>query len=153
MASLPAFNGRGDEIIKTSMSERRGTVGSILAAKAATGVGTVLDVAKYRHVMVAIIGADSPNLTVKAQGSPLMSNDANLDFSAAADGTNPWDYIGMYDAEDGQFIDGDTGIVFAGSGDVRLFVINTDALRSLNFSVTARSAGNVTVKAYPVTNQ
>jgi len=134
------------------LSERSGTVAACLSAKAATGVGTVVDVSKYRNILVAVIGASSPNLTVKCQGSPLMSGDANLAFGSAASDTNPWDYVGMYDLEDGSFIDGDTGIAFTGSGDVRLFKVNTDALRSLNFNVTARAAGSVTVNVYPVTN-
>lgn len=110
-----------------------------------------MDVSQYRFIGVAVIGASSPNLTVKCQGSFLMSYDPNLDFTAAASATNPWDYVAMDDLQDGMTrLTGDTGVVFGGSNDCQIFKVNTDSLRSLNFQVTARAAGNVTIIAFPI---
>jgi len=117
-------------------------------AKATTGVGTPFDVSQYRHISVVIAGASSPSLTIKPQASFLDVDDPNLNFGAAQSVTNPWDYVGMYDLEDGSFIDGDTGIAFSGAADVRQFIINTDGIQTLNLNVTAISGGNVSVFIY-----
>lgn len=135
------------------MPKRLGAQTTVMSAKAATGIGTNINVAPYRHIGIAIIGASSPDLTVKCVGSYLMSGDANLDFSASASATNPWDFVGMYDLQTGNFIAGDTGIVFSGTADVTQYMVNTDCLRTLNFKVTARVAGSVTVIAFPMDNQ
>lgn len=124
-----------------------------MLVKAANGVGTSLDVSPYRHIGIAIVGASSPALTVKCQGSFFMKTDAGLDFSTTPSAANPWDYVGMDDLQDGSFIPGDTGIPFTGSNDVRQFKVNTDELRTLNFIVSGYSAGNVTIYAFPISNQ
>lgn len=123
---------------------------TILNAAAAAGVGTELDVSQFKHIGVAIIGAGGANLTVKCQGS--VDVPANVAFGTAPSVSNIWDYVGMYDLEDGSFIDGDTGVALA-SNDVRQFTVNADELRTLCFEVTARVAGNVTVIAFPMNNQ
>jgi len=128
-----------------------------MSAKAATGIGTSVDVSPYQQVSVVIAGSALADLTVKCKGSFLMSTDTNLDFSAAQSVTNLWDTIAMYDLQNGgdgtnpgTIIAGDTGIVFTGSADVRQFILNTDGLRTINFDVTARVAGNVSVFAFPI---
>lgn len=122
-----------------------------MSAKAATGVGTEVDVSNYGKVMVAIATASSGNLTVKACGS--MEAPGGVDFSAAASPSNPHDFVSMKDLEDAANVDGDTGFVVAGTDDCRQFEINTTGLRTLNFNVTARSAGSVTVIVYPIENR
>lgn len=130
---------------------RHGAQATILSAKATTGVGTTLDVSRYRFIGIAIIGANSPNATVKCKGSFLMSTNAALDFAAAQSAANPWDNVAIDDLQDGSTrVAGDTGVVFVGSNDVRQFKVNTDALRSLNFDVTAIAAGDITVIAFPI---
>ena len=51
----------------------------------------------------------------------------------------------MIDLNDGTPINGDTGFVVTGTDDFRLFEVNINGLDFLNFNVTARSAGAVTV--------
>jgi hypothetical protein len=121
-----------------------------MSAKAATGVGTDVPVDQFKHVGVCII-MNGFTGTIKAQGSFEPVED--VDFSAAAGITNFWDYVGMYDYQDGAFVPGDTGLTGSTTTDVRLFTINTNELRSINFHVTARSAGSVTVYTFPVNNQ
>jgi len=133
------------------MNQRQGAQATILSAKAATGFGTPLDVSKYRFIGIAIAGATLPNLTVKCQGSFLMKVDPNLDFTTAQSVSNLWDYIAVDDLQDGMTrIEGDTGIAFAGTADVRMFKVNVDQLRTINFHVTAYVAGAVTVIAFPI---
>jgi hypothetical protein len=116
----------------------------ILDAKAATGIGTPIHVQDADKVVLSLGTASSANLTVKFQGS--VSEDMP-DFSAAQSVSNHWDYVEVVDIEDGTAIDGDAGIAPAGTDDFRLFNANVDGLKWLCASVTARSAGSVTVKA------
>ncbi len=132
------------------MPSRRGKQSTILNAKAAAGYGTPLDVADYQYIGLAIAGHDTADLTVKVQGSFLMSVDTALDFESAPDQANLWDYIAIDDLNDGMTrIAGDTGIVFSGD-DVRLFKVNVDQLRTLNLQVSARTGGKVTAVAFPL---
>jgi len=131
---------------------------TIFDAKATTGVSTAQSVVGSDNVMVTIVGIDSPDLTIKCQGSMGASLASTiLDgvppvFSTAQSVTNMWDYVAMYDLEDGAFVDGDTGVVFSGSADTRQFIINTEPLLWVSFQVTARSAGNVSVVMLAVNN-
>lgn len=119
-----------------------------MTAKAATWVGNTINVTDYRNAVVKIGTASSANLTVKCQGaiaSPLTSEVAP-NFASAQSVANHWDYVQMIDQQDGNPVSGDTGFVVTGTDDFRLFAINIDNLDFLNFNVTARSAGSVTIE-------
>lgn len=122
---------------------------NILDAKAATGIGTTLDVRDFTHVTLAFGTASSANLTVKFQGAIALpaSPTTPPDFSAAQTVANNWDYVEVVDLEDGAAIDGDTGVACAGTDDFRLFSLNTQGLDYINCNVTVRSAGSVSVNA------
>lgn len=101
----------------------------------------------FRNAVVKIGTASNANLTVKAQGAvanPTTEYTAP-DFASAQSVANHWDYIQMIDLEDGAPIDGDTGFVVTGTDDFRNFELNVNSLDYINFNVTARSAGSVTV--------
>lgn len=114
-------------------------------AKAATGAGLAMNVREYRHIVVSIAtdGGGTAALTCKCQGSiqPTAPTWAN-----AQSVTNHYDFIAMYDYQDGSITVGDTGFVVATADDYRLFIVNVDGLEWINFRVTARTAGSVTVK-------
>jgi hypothetical protein len=116
---------------------------TILDAKDATGTGLTADVASWQHLVLQVGSASSANLTIKVQGS--MGNDAPT-FSSAQSVSNHWDYIQCVDLEDGSLLDGDTGLAFSGTDDFRHIEVNVNGLKFLNVTVTARSAGSVTVK-------
>jgi hypothetical protein len=122
----------------------------ILDAKGATGIGTPMEVSDFAHLILSLATATSANLTVKFQGS--IQHDMP-DFNAAQSVTNMWDYIQVKDLEDGSSIDGDVGIAPAGTDDFRQFELNVNALKWICAVVTARSAGSVTVKCKPFSNQ
>ena len=122
---------------------------TILDAKAATGVGLSINVKDFRHLVVIIGTADNANLTVKAVGS--IEEDAP-NFASAQAVDNMYDFIEMVDYQDGAKIAGDTGIAPAGTDDFRILELNTNGLKWLNFRVTARVAGNVTVKLLAFSN-
>ena len=124
-----------------------------MSAQAATGTDTtngMVEVSDYRHVLVAIIGATNPNLTIKCKGS---LDTTKPTITSAQTVSNIWDTVGMYDLQSGAFIAGDTGIVFTGTNDVTQYMVNTEGLYWLGFDVTAYAAGNVTVKLLAVTAQ
>ncbi len=115
----------------------------LLDAKATTGIDRVAEVSDFRHAVLYVSGSGSANLTVKFQGSLL---EAKPNFTAAQSTANPWDYVQIKDLQNGATVDGDTGVVFAGSNDVRQFEVNTNGLEWLTANVTAIAAGNVTVE-------
>lgn len=120
-----------------------------MSAKAATGVGTAIDVADYRHIVLQFSTASSANLTIKFAGS---ASATAPDFSAAQSLSNHWDYVSAYDYEDANIIEGDTGITLTGTDDNRTLLVNTDGLHYINANITARSAGSVTLVAVGYTN-
>ena len=120
---------------------------TLFNAKAATGVSGAIPVEYYRHLMVTIAGNATANLTVKCQGSLgiTVANDAAPTFSSAKSVANMWDYVAMYDYQDGSLVAGDTGVAFAAAADVRNFLINVDGLKWLSLEVSTYTAGEVTV--------
>ena len=113
-------------------------------AQAGTGVGNVLNVRDFRHVTIYIAtdGGGDAALTVKCQGS---ISDVAPAWGSAATAAIRWEYVGMYDLNDAALTAGDTGFVVATADDYKMYTVNTDGLESLNFRVTARSAGEVSV--------
>lgn len=118
----------------------------ILSAANATGPGNSILVEDYDTVMLSFAtdGGEDAALTVKVQGS-IQSSAPN--FAETQSATNHWDYVEVVDVEDGSLIDGDTGIAVATADDYRLLKINTNGLKWMTVNVTARSEGEVTVKA------
>lgn len=116
---------------------------TILSAKAATGVGRSINVKDFRHCVLSFDTADSGSGTTKIQGSIL---EAAPDFTAAQTAANQWDYVQIKDLEDGSSVDGDTGVVVAGTDDHRQFEVNINGLTWLTANVTAYAAGSITVK-------
>jgi hypothetical protein len=121
---------------------------NVFAAKATTGTGTAHKMESYDRIFFRFGSAASANLTVKFQVS--MSN-AQPDFSASQSATNHWDYVDVIDAQNGASIDGDTGVALTGTDDFRLFEANAGAARWVCATITARSAGNLTLDTYGVT--
>jgi hypothetical protein len=120
-------------------------------AQDATGAGTALDVSKYRHIIVDIAtdGGSDAALTCQCQGT-LQTTAPTWTAGPTVD--NMWDYIHMWDLENATGVDGDTGFVVATADDYRIFMINVDGLEWVNFRVTARTQGEVTVTGKAFSN-
>lgn len=123
----------------------------VLTAKATTGVGTTLDISKYKDVMLQLVAANATSATIKIQGS---LSDTAPDFSATQTAANHWDYVGSYDLNDpSSLIAGDTGITFVAvtiADSCRNLIVNIDGVRWLNIVVTAISGGDVTANAFVI---
>ena len=122
---------------------------TVLNAKAATGIGQLINVKDFRHIIVAIGTANSANLTVKCVGS---IEETYPDFTAAQAVGNMYDFLEIVDYQDGSKIAGDTGIAFTGTDDFRLFEINTNGLEWCTLQITAYVAGNITGKVLAFRN-
>lgn len=125
---------------------------TILDAQGATGAGNMIDVSDFRNAVISVAtdgGADA-NLTVKMCGS---IEDTAPTVTSAQSVTNMYEFIQMIDLEDASSVDGDTGFAVAGADDYRMYELNINALKWLTARVTARSAGEVTVKIRLFNNQ
>ncbi len=119
---------------------------TILDAKWATGVWTNLLAQDFRNCVLsyATDGWADAALTVKFQWS---IQETAPDFSAAQSVTNMWDYIEVIDLQSGSAIDWDTWVAVATADDYRLFEANINGLKWINARVTARTQGEITIKA------
>jgi hypothetical protein len=113
-----------------------------MSAQATTGIGNSIYVGDFRNAVVTISSASSANFTIKCVGG--ISQEIP-DFTATASTANPWTFVQMVDLNDGLPVTGSTGVVATGTDIVRTFEVNVNALQWINFNITARSAGNVTV--------
>lgn len=118
----------------------------VFSAKAATFDSQAYLVQDFRHIALMIATASSANLTIQVKGS---FQDTIPDFSSAASASNQWDYVQVKDLEDASSLDGDVGIVYAGTDAVRQFEVNVNALKWVGVSITARAAGSATATIQP----
>ena len=111
-------------------------------------VGTTATVPEFRHKVITVSAPANTTLTFKFQTSSgiSVSNDTEPAFSATRSSTNMWDYIGVYDLEDGTFIDGDTGISLNNDSEennTRRYLINDDHCRYLNIQISSFTDGSL----------
>lgn len=117
-------------------------------ALAATGVGTTATVREYRHKIITVTAALNSTLTFKFQASngTSITSDAEPTFSSAQSATNLWDYVGVYDLQDGSFIAGDTGVSLNNASvaaNTRRYLINDDHCQYLNIEITSYTDGSL----------
>lgn len=119
---------------------------TLLNGKSANGVGEAKLLPDFRHAVVQISTSGSAALTLKCQWAVKTPTQTLApDFSASASTTNKWGYIQMIDLDNGDPVDGSTGIVFSGTDSVRLYEINTNLIDFIDFEVSWYSAGSVSV--------
>ena len=119
---------------------------TILDGKSGNGVWDAKLLPDFRHAVVCISTSGSAALTLKCQWAiKKPTQDTAPDFSDTASATNRRGYIQMIDLDNGDPVDGSTGIVFAGTDSVKLYEVNTNLLDFISFQVTGHSAGSVNV--------
>ena len=125
---------------------------TILNAQGSAASGVAIPCEDFRHAIFffATDGGSDAALTVKFQGSlgkgrAPDTRDVSPAFGSAQSVTNMWDYIEVIDLEDGSAIDGDTGVSVATADDYRMLEANINGLKYICATVTARTAGEVTV--------
>lgn len=117
---------------------------TLFSAKAATGFSNAIPTDEYRHWTLTVGAPVNSSLTFKLQG---ISLDAAPDFSAARSSTNIWEYIALYDLQDGSFIAGDTGVTInndTAANNCHVYSINTDDISFLSLELSAYTDGSLT---------
>lgn len=112
---------------------------TILDAAQATGAGNKILVSDFRHIdlILAVAGMGvGDTIIMKIKGSSALEAP---DFDAAKTISNEWDYIQAIDKEDGSAIDGDVGITFSASNDLRKLTANVDGLRWITVDINTIS--------------
>lgn len=104
-----------------------------------SGAGEPALIKSYRHKEITLsslgLGAGD-TVTVKFVGA---HQEELPDFDAAKAKGNDWDYLNAIDLEDGSSIDGDVGVPFATSDDLRKFAVNADGFEWITAIITAQS--------------
>lgn len=124
---------------------------TIFSSAASASTGLVLSVEDFKHIIFQLAtdgGADAA-LTVKFQGS--VSDEAPI-FSAAKSATNHWDYIQVIDLDTGDPIDGATGFSVATADAYKNLEANINGLKWVCATITARTQGELTLKAKAYNN-
>ena len=126
-----------------------------MSAKNTTWIWNSIDVRDFRNAVVKIWTSWSANMNIKCQGAivwPTNPNTAPV-FSASQSIGNHWNYIQMVNLDDGGAITGSTWITYTGTDWYYTCAINIDNLDYINFEVTARSAGVITIDIQLSDNQ
>lgn len=122
----------------------------IFDAATTASTGNTMLALDWQHVILTLSSTSSANFTIKIQWSNSLNKP---DFSAARTVSNRREYIQIKDLQNAASIDGDTGVTFAGTDDVRMFEVNTNRLKWISATITAISAWSVTLSALWVNNQ
>jgi len=115
-----------------------------------TGSTVAMLVTDFMNVVGTLASSGSANFTIKFQWS---TQDELPNFAAAQSSTNRRDYIQVKDYQNNASIDGDTWISFAGTDDVRMIEWNTNWLKWIWATITARVAGAITLSIVWFDNQ
>ena len=115
------------------------------------GWGEAVSVVYYRNIGVTL-GSTNSSGTFKFACS--LADDEPT-WTGTQDATNTFDFVQLFDTENGSSIDGDTGITLAGSTDVRLFEANSNNFRWCNIYSTSTelNTGTTITKIKPADNQ
>jgi len=113
----------------------------------------ILLTSDFRSASFSLHTAGSASMTLKvalSHGKLDSDADANGDapnFGATVADTNPYTYAAIVDLEDGStVVEGDTGIVLAGTDVNKTYEVNTNLQKYLCIFPTAWTAGSYTIK-------
>jgi len=109
--------------------------------------GRMIYVGDWKNVHFSLNFVTTPTLTIKFQGSDQL---ADVDCSLSQSATNRWDYLDVYDEQNGTSIDGDTGVACTGTADNRVFTLTTAGKEWVSVDCTAYTQGTIgiVVSAY-----
>ena len=122
---------------------------------------TMLTASSDYTTSTPVLVNDFPNVditmaAVSASGTLqfIGSNQVDVDFDAAASATNRYDFIEVIDLENGNAIDGDTGIPLANTTDDRQYEANTNIFRYIGALLTNYTGtGTTTLYLKPANNR
>ena len=121
----------------------------VMLAKAATGIGNIIDVRDFRNVVVSVATSDNANCTILCKGS--IGDDAAA-FGSAASVANMWGTLELATLADSSAPVRGTGIALTGTDILKLYEININGIDFITFDVSVYVAGKVTIKLVVVDN-
>lgn len=113
----------------------------------------------FRNIIFSLHTSGSLNATLKVAGSlgkPVSNTTQGNDtpnFGATQSKSNPFTFLQIIDLQGAATIDGDTGIVSAGTDINKTYEVNVNGMKYITIIPTAWSAGTITVKAQLYNNQ
>lgn len=117
-------------------------------------VPKILLVQEYKLMQLHLVTSGSANLTLKfAISNGLMRADEGTghgdtpNFGATNNKDNPYTFVQAIDLQNGAAVNGDTGIVLAGTDVNKTYELNINGAKYFAPIVTAWSAGAITLKA------
>jgi len=116
----------------------------ILSNVAADGFGQAMGVIDFDTVCLTIDTANSANMKIEVFGTP---EDTEPTWASAQSLTNRYYELQTVNYDDGDTVDGSTGITLAGTDTHRYIEINTNLLSFINIEISGYAAGNITVSA------
>lgn len=120
----------------------------LLSAAAGNGASAAANFASFRNVELQISMAAYTG-TIKIVGS---NADAPPDFSSAATGANPWDYVKCINQIDGSAVNGGTGLTGAATTSVTNLAVNSDGMKWIGVITSGAGGGSVTAKVKGYSN-
>jgi hypothetical protein len=127
----------GFKTLATADDDGSGTNSYTLQAKK-------MNVADYRNIILELNTTDSAAVTIKVKGS---SSKEAPNFSNAASPTNIWSYVQIKNINNGDSINGSTGIALTGTDINGQYEINTNGLSWVTLELSDFSAGKAQVIA------
>lgn len=118
------------------------------AAAKASSVPTLVQ--DRQHLFLTLATSWNANCTIKVQ---ISYQETEPDFSAAASPTNQWSYVQVKLATTAAAIDGATGIVLTGTDSTMNYTVNIEWARRIGATITAISAGAITLLLAARNNQ
>lgn len=120
------------------------------ATTSASWVTNPVRIDSYRFIALMLTATSTPTSTIKFACS---NQDTPPNFSNVASASNHWDYVDVIDSQSDTSIDGDTGISFTSTNDVRNLIVNIEVCTWFSAQISSYTSGTTTLKMKPATNQ
>ena len=120
----------------------------VLNAVAATTTGSAFNVADFVHIGLTV-DTEKASGTLKFACSMM---ELAPTFASSSTSTNRWDYVESIDLQNGSSIDGNTGIVFTSTTNVRQYEVNVNNVRWCTAILSPWTAGTTSVRMLPANN-
>ena len=104
----------------------------------------------FRNAVLAVLTSGTTTSTLKIAGA---NTGDSPNFGATVSASNLYTFLQSINLEDGSSVDGDTGIVVAGTDIVREYEVNINAMKYLTVFPITWTQGAITVKLLLTSNQ
>lgn len=110
-------------------------------------------ISDFRNAVFSLHTTSSLAATIKVAGSIGKTDGNSPNFGATQSPSNPYTFLNSINLEDGAAVEGDTGIVSAGTDLNQTYEVNINGIKYLTIFPTAWTAGVITVKLQVFSNE